>query len=98
MALTQEEINEYLYGVRSAFVDYGFKLARYEQLGKKDIIQDTRFKFRLLQYFIRIVIDYFDAGTPEYETINFFTTDEIRDVIQHINNICGTNYMLDFSK
>jgi len=95
MAITQEDINEYLYGVRVAFVDYGFKLARYEQLGKTGVdVADIRIGFRLLQYFIRIVIDYFDEGS-QWETINFFTKDEIRDVMQHINNICGTNYMLD---
>ena len=91
MAATQNDINAYLFNIRSAFVDYGNNLANSQRLGRVDL-QCYEMKFRILKYLVRILVDYFDS--TDYETTNFFTTEEARDVMQHINNICGTNYMI----
>jgi hypothetical protein len=91
MAATTDEINAYLYNIRSAFVDYGNNLANAQRLGRVDL-QCYEMKFRVLKYLVRILVDYFDSS--DYENINFFTTEEARDVMQHVNNICGTNYMV----
>ena len=93
MASSQQEIDAYLSNVRSAFADYGSNLSKYQRLGKQNIERD-KLKFRLLNYFIKIIVDYFDRGTG-YATKNFFDEDEIRDVFQHVNNICNTSHMLD---
>jgi hypothetical protein len=92
MAATTEQINAYLYNIRSAFVDYGNNLANAQRLGRTDL-HCYEMKFRVLKYLVRIMVDYFDSD--DYENVNFFTTEEARDVMQHINNICGTNYIVN---
>jgi len=91
MAATTTEINAYLFNIRSAFSDYGSNLANAQRLGRTDLAC-YNMKFRILKYLVRIIIDYFDSS--DYENINFFTISEARDVMQHVNNICGTNYMI----
>lgn len=93
MAATVTEINQYLQDVRSAFVTYGNNLANAQRLGTDDL-ECSMMKFRVLKYLIKIVTEYFDSD--DYENVNFFTTDEIRDVAQHINDILHTHYMIDF--
>lgn len=89
--VTASEITAYLYSIQSAFVDYGFALSKYQKLGRRDL-ECYRLRFKLLNHYVRIITDYFDSS--DYININFFDTDEARDICQHINNICGTNYML----
>ena len=91
MAATETEINAYLFNIRTAFADYGSNLANAQRLGRTDLLC-YNMKFRILKYLVRIMVDYFDSS--DYENINFFTTAEARDVMQHINNICGTEYMI----
>lgn len=92
MAATTTEINAYLYNIRTALSEYGSNLAQAQRIGRTDILC-YNIKFRILKYLVRIMIDYFDSS--DYENVNFFTTDEAFDVVQHINNICGTNYMIE---
>jgi len=93
MAATVDEINGYLYNIRLAFVEYGSNLAYAQRLGT-DELECPEMKLRVLRYLVRIMIDYFDSS--DYENINFFTTEEARDVAQQINNICHTEYMIEF--
>lgn len=93
MTATTDDINAYLYNIRSAFVDYGNNLANAQRLGRTDLLCYDM-KFRVLKYLVRILVDYFDSD--DYENVNFFTPEEARDVAQQINNICGTNYMVNF--
>lgn len=93
MAATTTEINAYLYNIRTAFAEYGGNLANAQRIGRTDLLC-YNMKFRILKYLVRIMVDYFDSS--DYENINFFTPAEARDVAQHINSICNTNYMIDF--
>ena len=93
MAATVDEINAYLYNIRVAFSEYGSALANAQRLGT-DRLECSEMKFRILKYMIRIMVDYFDSD--DYENVNFFTTEEARDIAQHINNICKTEFMIDF--
>lgn len=93
MAATAEEINTYLYNIRLAMVKYGDSLANAQRLGT-DELECPQMKFRVLKYLVRIMIDYFDSD--DYENVNFFTTEEARDVAQQINDICHTEIMVDF--
>ena len=92
MAATTSEISAYLFNIRSAFADYGSNLANAQRLGRTDLLC-YNMKYRILKYLVRIMIDYFDSS--DYVNVNFFTIGEARDVMQHINNICGTNYMIE---
>ena len=91
MAATQAEIDSYITNIRSAVADYGEWLSIKQQIGKTDIFCD-RLKLMLLSAYLDCISDYF--LDDDYENNNFFTTAEIRDVMQHINNICKTNYIL----
>ena len=79
MAATQDQINAYLYNIREAYISYGNNLANAQRLGRTDL-SCYQMKFRLLQYFVRIMTDYFDSSN--YETINFFTVDEVKEVFK----------------
>lgn len=92
MAASQLEITTYLNNVRTAYINYASDLANAQQLGRTDL-DCYKIKFRILKYLVRIITDYFN--TTDYETINFFTEDEAEDVMQKINSICGTNYMVN---
>lgn len=93
MAATTDEINSYLYNIRTAFVDYGNSVANAQRLGTSHL-DCPLMKTRVLKYLVRIMIDYFDSD--DYENVNFFTPAEARDVAQQINNICHTEFMIDF--
>jgi len=96
MAATQTQIDTYITDVRSGVVDYGRALAIQQQLGNTDICCG-KVKLMLLSGYLDCIYDYFlqypDDVDPDIT--NFFTTSEIRDVMQHINNICNTNYIID---
>ncbi len=93
MAATVDEINGYLYSIRLASVEYGSNLANAQRLGTNEL-ECPEMKMRVLKYLVRILIDYFDSD--DYENVNFFTTEEARDVAQQINNICHTELMVEF--
>jgi hypothetical protein len=100
MAATQLEIDSYIVNIRSAFADYGEALALKQRLGKTDIFCD-KMKLMLLSSYIDCINDYMlqysqniTDGVSDVSDYNFFTVAEIRDVMQHINNICKTNYII----
>jgi hypothetical protein len=98
MAATALEIDTYITDVRTAVAEFGDKLAVQQRLGHEDIYCD-KIKLMLLSCYLDCIYDYFLQDDPtdlnnRYTVNNFFTTAEIRDVMQHINNICGTEYIL----
>ena len=93
MAATETQINNYILSIRTAIAEYGGALAIKQQIGKTDTFCD-RIKLMLLSAYLDCISDYFTDGDA-YATNNFFTIAEARDVMQHINNICGSFYILD---
>ena len=93
MAATAGEITTYISNVRYAFADYGEQLSIYQKIGSENI-ECYKVRFNLLNYYVRIIVDYLNRGTS-YATNNFFTTAEARDVIQKINDLASVYYMLD---
>lgn len=95
MAATQADIDTYITDVRTAVADYGKALAVKQQLGHTDIYCD-RVKLMLLSGYLDCIYDYFlqypDDVDPD--VTNFFTKEEMRDIMQHVNNICGTFYII----
>ena len=91
MAATVLEVDSYITNIRNAIADYGETLSIKQRIGNEDIFCD-RIKLMLLSGYLDCISDYF-LEDP-YATNNFFTVAEIRDIMQHINNICGTNYIL----
>ena len=93
---TQDEIDVYITDIRSAVADFGNKLAIRQKLGHQDVYCD-KVKLMLLSGFLDCVYDYFlqypDDTDPDIT--NFFTRAEIRDVMQHMNSIMGTFYIIE---
>lgn len=89
---TQNQITEYLTNVRTTYVNYAGKLADAQRLGRTDL-DCYKLEFRILKYLVRIISDYFTSD--DYTTDNFFTIIEAKDVMQKINSICGTTYMIE---
>ena len=99
MAATLTDVNNYISYIRDGICDFTEKVQKKEHLGQTDLFCHRQ-KVMLLSAYLDIIVDYFDpfvssSGVVAYDTYNFFDTDEIRDVMQHINNICDTFYMLD---
>jgi hypothetical protein len=96
MSVTQDQIDIYITDIRSAVADFGGALAVKQKIGNQDIYCD-KIKLMLLSGYLDCLYDYF-LQYPEDDDpdiTNFFTTSEIRDVMQHLNNICGTYYILE---
>lgn len=94
MAATSTQINNFKYDIITATSIWFDKLSnRIALTGKYNTCQEI--KGNLLIAYLNIVVDYFDLDdTTTYASNNFFTTTEIQDIIQHINNILKTNYCI----
>ena len=92
MAASQEDINAYVFNVRSATSEFIKNIAQRRLLGKKTN-KCLNPKLALLVFFVRIVVEYFSSD--DYENVNFFTIEEIKDIMQHINNICDTDFWIE---
>ena len=98
MAATSAEIDIYISDIRSAIADFGEAVSIKQRIGNTDIYCD-RIKLMLLSGYLDCISDYFLQDVPadplnRYNVNNFFTVAEIRDIMQHINLICKTNYIL----
>jgi len=92
--VTNAEINEYIYCIRTAFVAYGDGLTKAFKLGKPVTYLD-KLRFSLASYYIDIMLDYFD--NESVWDFQFFTVEEINDIMQHINNLLGSNCWIDLT-
>ena len=96
MAATQTEIDTYITDIRTAVAEFGNSLAIKQKMGRTDIYCD-RIKLMMLSCYLDCLYDYllqYPYDTDPDET-NLFTKSEIRDIMQHVNNICGTFYIIE---
>jgi hypothetical protein len=96
---TLTEVSNYISYIRIGIAEYTAKVSLQERLGKTNTFCNRQ-KVVLLSAYLDCIVDYFDTfvssgGTVPYDEYNFFTTSEIRDVMQHINNICDTFYIVE---
>lgn len=99
MASSLTEVNNYISYIRVAIADYTDKVILKETLGHTDLFCQRQ-KVIILSACLDCIVDYFNpfvvsSGAVAYGTYNFFTTDEIRDVMQTVNDVCSTFYMLE---
>jgi hypothetical protein len=96
MSVSQSQIDNYITDVRTAVAEYGGTLSKKQRLGKPSLFCD-KIKLMLLSGYLDCICDYFlqYPNDIDPDSTNFFTKDEIRDIMQHINNICDTNYILN---
>lgn len=99
MGATSTDISNYIVSIRDAHALFSDKVAKKEMLGHTDVFC-SRQKLCLLGIFVEIIERYFSQATYDIDgyfvtSYNFFDTDEIHDIEQHINNICDTNYIIE---
>jgi len=92
MAATQQQITDYLTYIKYAQSVYMDDLNRKERLGHSDLFND-RLRNTILGYYVTIMVDYFYQS--DYSNNNFFTTEEVVEVISRINRICDSNYNIE---
>ena len=97
MAASLTEVNNYISYIRNGIADFVESVQNKEQLGHRNLFCERQ-KVMLTSAYLDCIVDYFDTfvtseGVIAYDENNFFDTDEIRDVMQHINNICETQYI-----
>jgi len=93
MAVNPTEINNFKATVQSVQSQIGNTIVNILSINGRSENEDILTKFKLINIYCNILIDYFSQD--DYEDNNFFTTDEIWDIIQHFNNLCNTNYNID---
>lgn len=93
MALSQAQ---FLLAIRAAFADYCRTHGRDVRIGTRDKDLTVRELRIILLSQMMEIIEYYcrtTTGTDE----NFFTEEEIEDVISHANRIMDTEFYTDFS-
>ena len=96
MAATTQQILDYLTDIKYAQSEYMDNICKRERLGHTSLFK-YRLRATILNYYVTIMVDYFyqDEGNGEYADNNFFTTDEVKDIMNRINSLCDTNFDLE---
>lgn len=91
MAASRQEILQYLTDIKYAQSAYMDDIILKERLGGNNIFAD-KVKTTILNNYVNIMVDYFEQA--DYTTSNFFTIVEIQNIIDRINIICDSNYII----
>jgi hypothetical protein len=89
---TQQEINDFLFTVYSVQVRLGNDFSKLLEIEGERDNEFSKTKIILISYYSRILTDYFNQNN--YSENNFFTIDEIKEIIQNFNDICNTDYTI----
>lgn len=89
---TLQEINDFKSTVMWENTRIGGILNNMLSINGRSENAQSELKLKLINVYSNIIVDYFNQ-TP-YNTNNFFTTDEMYDVIEHFNDLCNTNYTI----
>lgn len=95
--MTQEEFDNYKLQIQYIISQKGESISNYLAIDKGNLYND-KINLSLLVTYMEIMHTYdLEAESVEDEdTVNFFTRDEMQDIVTHINKICGTHYNVDF--
>ena len=88
--MTEEQ---FLLAIRESFTDYCAAAGKTLKFGTQYKLSFLELKVNLLGQFMEIIEYYFRTTTSGDE--NFFTADEIQNVIDHVNRIMGTTFYTD---
>ena len=95
--MTQVEFDNYRLQIEYIMSQKATKLCNYLAIDKPNLNND-KVNLELLATYIKILLSYtleYDSVTDD-DTVNFFTRDEMQDVVTHVNKICNTHYNVDF--
>ncbi len=92
MAASPTEINDFKATIMSKQVEIGNSLVTLLSINGRSENDQFLTKFRSINSYSNILIDYFSESN--YTDNNFFTVDEIYDVIGHFNDLCNSDYTI----
>jgi hypothetical protein len=92
MATTQE-INDFKATVMSVNTQVGNAFTNALSISGRSENEVYFKKFRSINIYTNILLDYFNETS--YGQYNFFTTDEIYEIIEHFNDLSNTDYTIN---
>ncbi len=92
MAATPTEINDFKATIESVQSQIGNSLVTLLSINGRSENEEYLTKFRSINSYVNILIDYFSE--TNYSVYNFFTIDEIYEIIEHFNDLCNSDYTI----
>jgi hypothetical protein len=92
MAATTQEINDFKATIMAKQSEIGNSLVTLLSINGRSENGQFLTKFRGINSYTNILIDYFSE--PDYTNNNFFTVDEIYEIIEHFNDLCNSDYTI----
>lgn len=90
---TPTEINNFKATIEAKQSEIGKTISNILSINGRAENEQILTKFKLINIYSNIIIDYFSKS--DYSVDNFFTIDEIWNIIQHFNELCNTDYNID---
>jgi hypothetical protein len=90
---TPTEINDFKATIQAQQSIIGNTITNILSINGRAENEEILTKFKLINIYGNIIIDYFSKTV--YGTDNFFTTDEMWEIIEHFNELCNTDYNID---
>lgn len=92
MAATTQDINDFKATIMSSQSQIGNSLVTLLSINGESENSKFLTKFRSINTYSNILIDYFSQD--DYANNNFFTIQEIYEIIEHFNDLCNTDYTI----
>lgn len=92
MAATQQDISDFITSVRDSLSVFVNKVAKKEILGHTDLFCQRQ-KTQIATVYLEILEKFFSQ--VDYENDNFFTVEEIEEIMLRINLLLDTNYTIE---
>jgi len=93
MAATPTEINDFKATVMFKQVEIANIITNVLAIGGRSDNEVYLIKLQAINEYCNIIIDYFSED--DYENDNFFTVDEILEIIDHFNDLCNSDYSIN---
>jgi hypothetical protein len=93
MSVTTQEINDFKATVMFKQVEICKILTRILSINGRSGNEVYLIKLQGINEYCNIIIDYFSES--DYENNNFFTISKIKEIIDHFNDLCNSDYSID---
>ena len=90
---TDQDINDFKATIMWQQSNIGNTIVNLLGIEGREGNEDLLFKYNLINIYGNIIIDYFSQSP--YNANNFFTVDEIQEVILRLNHLMRTNYSIE---
>lgn len=92
--MTQQEINDFKASIIYKQCEVGMIVTNIISITGRDYNEESIMKYNLIDMYCNILLDYFEKDT--WETYNFFTKEEILQILKNFNALCHSDISLKF--